>query len=204
MTASLLNQIGLALGLFSGLLLIPEILNLIPIEQLEKSIRKSLDDLENWSKFPLKLHPTYWKRTFTQEQRVFIELITAISSFIFSLTWIATLITGLLFSSKFFLVLSLITLMAGVLRSMGSYPAYVLRSSGRNILLIFLFALLIITILTPLGSLIRVVLLILRATVIRVKSRFAKSDALRNLLIALAIIAFIVSNVLQFAAAFYE
>ena len=204
MTANLLNQIGLALGLFSGLLLIPEVLNLIPIERLEKSIRKYLEGLENWAKFPLRFHPPYWKRTFTEEQRDFIEPITAISAFVFSFTWVATLVTGLVFSSRFFIILSLIILAAGAFRSMGSYPAQVLRSSGRNILLIFLFALFLIAIVTPPVSVIRVLLLFFRAIVVRVKRRFSKNDTLRNLLIALAVVAFILSNVLQFAATFYE
>lgn len=204
MTANLLNRIGLALGLLSGLLLIPEVLNLIPIERLEKSIRKYLDGLENWAKFPLKFHPPYWKRSLTEEQRNFIEPITAISALVFSFTWIATFITGLVLSSRFFMILSLMILAAGVFRSMGSYPAQVLRSSGRNIFLIFLFALFLIAIATPPVSVIRVLLLSFRAIVVRVKRRFSKNDALRNLLITLAVVAFILSNVLQFFATFYK
>lgn len=204
MTSNLLNQIGLVLGLFSGLLLIPEVLNLIPIERFELSIRKSLDGLGNWAKFPLKFHPPYWKRAFTPDQRDIIEPITAISTFVFSFTWITILVMGLLLSSKFFIFLGSIILLVGVIRSMGSYPAQVLRSSGRNTLLVFLFALSLIAIVTPPISVIRVFLIFLRAIVSKVKLRFAKDNALRSLLIAIAVIAFILSNILQFVATFYE
>jgi hypothetical protein len=53
MNANLLNRVGLALGLFSGLLLIPEVINLIPLDRFEKSIEKQLDRLGEWAKFPL-------------------------------------------------------------------------------------------------------------------------------------------------------
>jgi hypothetical protein len=203
MTPNLLNRIGLALGLLSGLLLIPEVLNLIPIERFEMSIRKNLDFLGSWAKFPLRFHPPYWKRTFTPEQRDIIEPITAVSAFVFSFTWVMILVMGLRLSSKFFIFLSLIILLVGVFRSMGSYPAQVLRSSGRNTLLVFFFALSLIAIVTPPISLIRIFLIILQAIVTKVKQQFSKGDVLRKLLIALAVIIYIVSNILQFVATFY-
>jgi len=84
-TSKLLDQIGLLLGFISGLLLIPEVINFLPLLKMQKSIENRLYSFDNWAKrFPQKFYPPSWKHKFTEEQRESIEPKTAIRTFIFS------------------------------------------------------------------------------------------------------------------------
>lgn len=116
MSANCLDRIGLILGLLSGLLLIPEVFKLLQVELFQKAIEKQLDKFETWSKFPLRFQPPSWKKSYSQAQREALEPITAISALIFSIVWIGTLVTGIIYSSRFLVILSFIMLMAATLR----------------------------------------------------------------------------------------
>jgi hypothetical protein len=107
-TGNLLDQIGLILGFISGLLLIPEVFNLLPIEKLETSIESQLSNFENWAtRFPLRFTPPSWRYLYTEEQRTtVIEPKTAIRTLIFSIVWIAILVLGIRISSKTLIGLS--------------------------------------------------------------------------------------------------
>ena len=89
-TAKLLDQIGLLLGFISGFLLIPEIINFLPLTKLQKSIELLLRKFENWTRFPLRFSPPSWKHKYTEEQREAIEPITAIRTFIFSIVQLSS------------------------------------------------------------------------------------------------------------------
>jgi len=109
MTANHLNQLGLFLGLISGLLLIPEVFRLIPFEYLSERIDKLLNNFEAKAKFPIRFHPPSWKITFSEEQREkYIEPITAVLGLVFSIIWVATVMFGFVTSSKFFIIFGFI------------------------------------------------------------------------------------------------
>ena len=109
MTANHLNQLGLFLGLISGLLLIPEVFRLIPFEYLSERIDKLLNNFEATTKFPIRFHPPSWKIFFSAEQREkYIEPITAVSGLIFSIIWVASVTFGLVASSRFFIIVGFI------------------------------------------------------------------------------------------------
>lgn len=199
-TAKLLDQIGLVLGFVSGVLFIPEIFNLIPLAKLEKSIEKQLGMLENWATFPLKFSPPSWKYKFADEDRMEIERITAVRSLIFSIVWITILLMGILFSSKlliFLCFLILITVVIGNIRK--HFPSFYLVSGTQKIL-VFFSSLFLLVLITPLISLIRVVMLILRAVIAKVNNYYSTHEVLRSSLTLFAILAFIISNIFQFIA----
>jgi hypothetical protein len=204
MTADLLNRTGLILGLISGLLLTHEVIKLIPIDWLEGIAEKYLNNFESWLKFPLKFGPPSWKRIFSEEQRDAIEPITAILGLIHSIIWISTLAIGLIFGSKFFILLSLTIIIATTLRQLRTLYAKGYHLNVINFILAFFFGLLLLITLAPGVSLIRVIVLILRALINRVRKFFSTHKVLENLLIIFAIVTFILSNILQFIATFYD
>lgn len=205
MTSNQLNQLGLFLGLISGLLLIPEIFKLIPFDYLEKRIDAGLNDLEAKTKFPMRFHPPSWKIFFSNEQREkYIEPITAISGLIFSFIWVGAIVFGFLINSKFFMLLGLIPPLYTTVQIIIDFKNNVPGAKRHNIFIVFVFSLSLMIFLSPFSSLFRVMFLILRFFVNRVKNYFLRHMALQNLMTILAIIAFIVSNILQFIATFYE
>ena len=199
-TAKLLDQIGLLLGFISGLLLIPEIINFLPLMKFQKSIEGQLYKFENWARFPLRFSPPSWKYEFTEEQREAIEPITAIRTLIFSIIWIVLLVIGTLFSSKLLIVLSVGILIVVTLGNLGKHLPLWPHFCALKLIFIFITLLFILAILTPPISLLRVIMLILRSIVTRVNSFFSIHDILRTFLTMLAIVLFIISNILQFIA----
>ena len=198
MTAKCLDQIGLVLGFISGLLLIPEIINVIA--RLEKPIEKQLNKFELWTKFPLRFSPPSWKYKYTDAQREAIEPLTAIRSLIFSVAWIALLVIGILLPSTVFVLLSQIILIAVVIGNMRKHIPLLPRVSVWKKIYIFFGGYFLIALLTPIVSLIRVIFLILQVIVTTVNNFFSKHDVLRNMFLIVAIIFFILSNILQFWA----
>lgn len=200
MTSNLLNQIGIVLSLLSGLLLTPEIFNLIPVQQFDNKINDAFTRFEMWTKFPLNFHPPSWKRTLSYAQREAIEPITSVLGLIFSLIWISTLFFGIYFKLWVFIVLSLITISLTVLSHLRTLSLKGYKINVLNFIFYFLFAFLILTLVSPGGSILRIGMLIVRRLSLGIKRLFVKYGGLRNLLIAFAIIAFILSNLLQFIA----
>ena len=201
-TANVLDQIGLILGFISGLLLIPEVFNLLPTEKLEISIESQLSSFENWAtRFPLRFTPSSWRYLYTEEQRTtVIEPKTAIRTLIFSIVWIVILVLGIRTSSQTLIGLSVfivtITAFGGVIRIHSLWP----KLSVMTLVLMFIVSVLLLVFGTPLISVIRVILLVLRRIAATMSNYFSKKDVLRWGLTLLAIIAFIASNVLQFIA----
>lgn len=169
MSAEELNRLGLYLGLISGLLLIPEVLNLIPINQMEKVVEKLLAVLENWSSLPQRFHPQSWKQAFSEEGRQkYIEPITAILGLLSSATWIITIGVGIYASSKFFTLLGLILPVYMTIERCVQFLARGLPIS--RLPAFFLLTLILTLIVAPPISLIRVIILIFRAIVCQPKS----------------------------------
>ena len=137
-TAKLLDQIGLFLGFISGLLLIPEIINFLPLMKFQKSMESQLHKIEDWARFPLKFSPPSWKYMFTAEQREAIEPITAIRTLIFSMVWIAMLVMGTLFSSRFLIVFSFGILIVVALGNIEKHLPLWRRLSVLQLVFIFL------------------------------------------------------------------
>jgi len=203
MTPNQLNQLGLFLGLISGLLLIPEIFKLIPFDYLEERIDAGLNDLEAKTKFPIKFHPPSWKILFSEEQREkYIEPITAVSGLIFSVIWVGTIMFGLFINSNFFILLGLIPPFYTTVQKIVDFRNNVPGAKRHNIFVVFVFSLLLMIFLSPFSSFFRVVFLILRFFVNSIKKYFSKHMVLQKLLIIFAIVAFIFSNILQLIATF--
>jgi hypothetical protein len=201
MVAKLLDQIGLMLGFISGILLIPEVINFFPLEKFQKSIENGLIRFENWARFPLGFGPPSWKK-FRDEEREAIERKTAIRTLIFSLTWMAILARGIVTSSTFLIGLVIGILMVIALGHIVVYLPLWQRLSPVKFVIAFIGLFFGLMVVTPLFSLVRVVMLILRSIVSRMHSFFAVHDILRTSLTVLAIILFIISNILQFIATF--
>src|SRR6185503_17651999 len=200
-TLKLLDQIGLLLGFISGLLLIPEVINFLPLLKMQKSIENRLYSFDNWAKrFPQKFYPPSWKHKFTEEQRESIEPKTAIRTFMFSFVWISMLLWGISSSSPILVVLSLSIVTVVALGNMFTHLTFWRFINPMKLIIIFTVMLVILTVFTPLISLARIVLLIARIIVLRVRNFFSLHDILRTLLTLLAIILFIISNILQFVA----
>lgn len=205
MNPNRLNQLGLFLGLVSGLLLIPEIFRLIPFEYLEKRIGLWLNNLEVKAKLPIEFHPPSWKRFFSEEQREkYIEPITAISGFIFSVIWVGTVIFGLAISSKFFILVGFLSPLYATIQKIIIFRERVPEIKRKNFVVVFIFSFAIMIFVSPFASLFRVSFLALRFFVNSIKRYFSKHMALQNLFTIFAIIAFIISNVLQLIATFLE
>jgi hypothetical protein len=200
-TAKSLDQIGLLLGFISGILLIPEIINFLPLTEVQKSIEGRIYDFDRWARrFPQRFYPPSWKYKFTEEEREATEPKTAIRTFIFSIVWIAMLIRGIAISSTFLIVMGLGILILVALGNMAVHLTLWRFISPVKLFIIFIGMLLILTLATPLISLARVVLLFLRPIVSWVHRFFSVREILRASLVALAIILFILSNILQFVA----
>lgn len=69
MTPDEMNRIGLWLGFISGLLLVPEVVNMIPSERFENAIRGILNSFERFSNLPQQFHPLLWQILYTEEAR---------------------------------------------------------------------------------------------------------------------------------------
>lgn len=199
-TAKLLDQIGLLLGFISGFLLIPEIINFLPLMKLQSSIEHGLHRFENFSRFPLNYSPPSWKTRYTEEQREAIEPFTSIVTFIFTIAWMAMLVIGILFSSNIPIILSFGLLIVVTFRNVRRIYFLWPHLSVLTLISMFIVGLFMLAIITPPVSLVRVVLLILRSIITRVYSFFSIHDILRTSLTLLAIILFIISNILQFLA----
>jgi hypothetical protein len=199
-TAKLLDQIGSLLGFISGLLLIPEIINFLPLIKFQKTIAHLLHIFENWTRFPLRFSPPSWKYKYTEEQREAIEPITAIVTFIFSISWMAILVIGLLFSSKILIILSFDILIITAARNIRRINYLWPHLSVLTLISMFIVALFMLAIITPPVSLLRVVMLILRSVITSIHRFFSIHDVLRTSLTLLAIILFVISNILQFIA----
>ena len=204
MTANHLNQFGLLLGLISGLLLIPEVFRLIPFESLNERIDKLLSNFDAKTKFPMIFHPPSWKMFFSAEQREkYIEPITAISGLVFSVIWVGTVMFGLITASRFFMIFGFIPPLYVIFRNLIEFRNN-LRETKRYNLVGLLVISLIMMLFSPAISLLRVVFLILRYFVSKMKQYFAKHMAIQNLMTTFAIIAFIISNILQLIATYIE
>ena len=179
--ANCLNRIGLILGLISGLLLTPEVVNRIPVDRLEQALENWLNKFEIWLKFPLRFHPPSWKIIFSEKQREAIEPITAISGLIFSIIWIGTLISGIVLSSRFFVLLSLMTLVIITLRQLRVFYAKGFPLNAANFIKHFFFGFILLSTITPILSLVRVVLITLRALAKWVRRLFNTHEVLKFL-----------------------
>lgn len=200
-TAKMLDQIGLSLGFISGFLLIPEIINFLPLTKVQKSIEGRLYAFDSWAKrFPQKFYPPSWKYKFTEEEREAREPKTAIRTLIFSIVWMAILARGILLSSTFLILLGSGILLVVTLGNMVVHLTLWRFLSPVRLVIIFIGMLFILAAFTPLISLARVILLILRSIGSWVQSFFSVHDILRTVLTLLAIILFIISNILQFVA----
>ena len=205
MTSTQLDQLGLILGLISGLLLIPQIFELIPFEHLEKRIGLWLTSLESKTKLPIRFHPPSWKIFFSEEQREkYIEPITAFLGLVFSIVWIGTIVFGIVMNSKFFILIGLMMPLSTTIQKVMDFRNNMPGAKRYNIFILFVPSLLLMVFLSPFSSLFRVIFLILRYIVTSIKNYFLKHMALRNLMTVFAIIAFIASNILQFIATLYE
>ena len=202
--ADCLNRIGLILGLISGLLLTPEVVNRIPVDRLEQALENWLSKLEIWLKFPLRFHPLSWKIIFSEKQREAIEPITAISGLIFSIIWISTLVSGIVLSSRFFVILSLMTLVIITLRQLRVFHTKGFPLNAANFTKYFFIGFILLSTITPILSLVRVILMILRALAKRVRKLFNTHEVLRVSLTTFAILTFIISNLLQLIATYFE
>jgi hypothetical protein len=202
-TAKLLDQIGLVLGFVSGGLLIPEVINLLPLTKIQNSIEGWLAAFENWAKrFPRRFYPPSWKMKYTEDEREGRESITAIRTLIFSIVWMTILARGILLSSTFLILLGLGIPFLITLGNMVVHLTLWRWIKPVALVIIFISFFLILIFVTPLLSLVRVVLLFLRPIVSWVHRFFSVRQILRTSLIALAIIFFILSNILQFVATF--
>lgn len=200
-TAKLLDQIGLVLGFISGFLLIPEVINFLPLTKVQTSIEGRLSAFDRWAKrFPQKFYPPSWKYKFTEKEREALEPKTAIRTFIFSIVWMAILIRGILISSTFLILVSLGILMLVAIGNMVVHLTLWRFISPAKLAIIFIGMLLILAVATPLISLVRVIMLLLHPIVSWVHNFFSVREMLRTSLTLLAIIFFILSNVLQFLA----
>jgi len=201
MTPDEMNRIGLWLGLVSGLMLIPEVINLIPIDRLERAIERLLSTLENFSNIPQKLHPPSWQQTFSEEGRKkYIEPLTAILGFVSSITWIATIAIGAYTSSNFFVILGFI--LPAYIAIERILQIYGFRLSITRFIVLFLYSLIFTLIVAPPISLIRILLLMFRAIILRLKNVFVGREVLRAAITLIAILLFIASNILQLLATY--
>src|SRR5215216_7311183 len=115
-TAKLLDQIGLVFGFLSGILLIPEIINFLPLTKIQKSIEDHLYIFNRWARrFPQRFYPPSWEYKFTENEREAIEPKTAIRTFIFSIVWISVLLRGIIISSTFLIAVGFGILISVVL-----------------------------------------------------------------------------------------
>lgn len=200
-TAKLLDQIGLVLGFISGILLIPEIINFLPLTKIQTSIEGGLFGFDRWArKFPQRFYPPSWENKFTEKERDAIEPKTAIRTFIFSIVWIFILISGLINSSALLIIVGFGFLLLVTLGNMVVHLTLWRFISPAKLVMIFIGMFVILALATPLISLIRVLLLLLRPIVSWIHSFFSVREILRTSLTALAIILFILSNILQFVA----
>ena len=201
MTPDELNRTGLWLGLISGLLLIPEVFNLIPIDQLQNLLTKLLGKLETLSGFPVTLHPKSWQRFFSKEGRQkYIEPITAVLGLLSTSTWIITIAVGVYTSSIFLILLGLVLpVYVSVERTLQFFSG---RLSITNFIVSFLFSILLSLFIAPLISLVRVIILILRFMILSAKRLFIRNKVLRTIFTVIAITLFIISNILQLLATY--
>lgn len=200
LTAKYLDQAGLILGFVSGMLLIPEVFKMIPAEKFERWLERQLHRTERFAGSPTKFSPPSWKVLLTQEQREAVEFPTACASFILSIVWIALLVIGLQLRLKILILLAVgivvITAFSVVARGQAVWRG----ANAIQLLLMFLSAVALLAVGTPIVSLIRLLMLILRAIVGRIHRFSTTHDVLRSTLTIFAIFAFILSNVLQFLA----
>jgi hypothetical protein len=195
-----LDRMGLILGFISGLLLIPEVFNRIPAERIERWLERQLDRTEQLARFPTRFSPPSWKTRLTPEQREASELPTAVASLIFSMVWIALLVIGLRLQIKFLVILVIAIVGLTAIRKVSRIHALSPRIGPIEGIAMVLTALAILIVGTPIISLIRVIMLIVRSAVGRMHRFSTTHDVLRNALTIFAIVAFILSNVLQFLA----
>ncbi|HRJ74454.1 MAG TPA: hypothetical protein PLX90_00575, partial [Anaerolineales bacterium] len=187
--------------LISGLLLIPEVLNLIPIDKFENVIKNSLSKLENFTNIPQRFHPRSWKLMYSEENRQkYIEPITAILGFISSTTWIITVVLGLSLPSKFLVLLGLmLPVYISIERIIQSHG---FRLSVWRFILLFISSLFATMIIAPPITLFRILLLVLYPFVIAIKKLFLRDNILRSIITILAILLFIASNIFQLLSAY--
>lgn len=196
-----MNRIGLWLGFISGLLLIPEVVNMIPSERFENAIRDILSSFERFSNLPQQFHPLLWQILYTEEARKkYIEPVTAVLGLLASTTWTSTVIVGLITSSRFFLALGLLLpiyiAIERIIQKHGfSLPIY-------RFLILFFTSILFSLALAPLTSFARVLLLLLRTIVIGFQRIFSRHAVIRSLVTLIAILLFVASNIFQLLAAY--
>jgi hypothetical protein len=205
MNAKQLNLIGLVLGLISGLLLIPELFNLIPLNKIEEAIEKGFDKFVSWTKISNKLHPLSWKILFSESEREErIEPITAFGGLIYSVLWISTVIFGIIIGSEFFIIFGFlvpfISALHRILTLKENAKITGIRVGIIKLLIFFIVALITTITITGPISLVRVFLLILRKSFSWGEKFFSSHDVLRASLTILAILSFIISNILQIIA----
>lgn len=203
MTGLCLDRIGLILNLLSGILLVPEILDRLPIGQIQAAIDGSLESLEGWLRFPLRFHPIAWRLLLSERQRERLEAPMAIFNLGFSIIWMGTLLTGVLLASKFFVALGL-AILVGV--ALMNWRSRILSRPQLGLLRIFGFffvTILVIATLAPLLSLVRVLIIPLRKPMRRLRENFLAHPIQRQSLLAIAIFAFVLGNVFQYIATFY-
>src|SRR5687768_13423534 len=180
-SAKLLDQIGLVLGFISGFLLIPEIINFLPLTKVQASIEGRLSAFDRWAKrFPQRFYPPSWKYKFTEREREALEPKTAIRTFIFSIAWMAILIRGILISSTLLILVSLGILMLVALGNMAVHLTLWRFISPLKLVIIFIGMLLLLAVATPLISLVRVVMLLLRPVVSGLHNFFSVRETLRT------------------------
>ena len=221
-TPKLLDQLGLLLGLFSSLLLIPEVLNFIKIERLEKITQGQLDKLVVWligfalskssidltgpnipglpnmsdiSKLHLPNNP---------ELPNLPDIILNFFRYWYALAYyggpsiisITLLVIGIVFSSKVIVILSLLILLIRLCIDLQEGLAQKSRSSTRQVIVGSLSHFFRTTILAvPI-----LLLIVFWWIVMQVSIFFSRHGALRISLTVFAIILFILSNILQFIA----
>lgn len=196
-----MNRLGLWLSFFSGLLLIPEIANLIPSDWLEKKIEKSLGILEDYTNFPQKLHPQSWQKFFSEEGRKkYIEPITAILGFVSSATWIITILMGVLSSSKFLIVLGFF--LPVYISFERIFQVYGFKLSIFRFILLFATSVFISLTIAPIFSLIRILLLPIQAVIVVLRNYFTRHHVVRSMILIVAIVMFVLSNIFQLLASY--
>jgi hypothetical protein len=189
MTPDELNRTGLWLGLISGLLLIPEVFNLLPIDQLQNFLTKLLGKLEILSGFPVSLHPKSWQRFFSKEGRQkYIEPITAILGLLSTLTWVITIAIGVYTSSIFFILLGLfLPIYVSFERTIQNFNG---NLSITRFIISFLLSMTLSLVIAPFTSLFRVIILILRLFILSMKKIFTRDKVLRTIFTIIAIVLF--------------
>ena len=218
-TAKLLDQIGLLLGLFSGLLLIPEVLNFVKIERLSKIVERQLDKFGVWligfalskssndlTEPDIPIMPDIPKHDLpsTPDMPNLPDILIYFVKYAFALAYygiptiisITLLVIGIVYSSKLIIVLGILIPLGQLYIDLEKRLIQKSRSSTSKVIVESLkhfFR-------TSIGAAPILLLIVFWWSVIWINVFFTKHGGLRISLTVFAIVLFIISNILQFIA----